>query len=403
MFLNIARTILITGAFFSVSGIPKGLAAEAQRPSPSSSQYDGMTLISIPVENGETFDVPVITSADALRRIKQALSVLMDRSPANAVQIRRLKARGQVTIVYDPHFPNTLGNPATLRVALFLPKYLLPMQAKEIKKTPEPAQKEFLVVIGRHGIKWPAADLAAVLVHELVGHGLQHLTDNRLDMRQMDIECEAWLYQEKAHQDFGLDKRSAEMVRFQQQLAFNCQEFIDYLNTTDPDTRQQWRRLNPDVPALLIKFKDYLAYLRTEGVVAKTRKFTKARRDKKLETTFKNGPASEIKRIGDVYQYGLGTLQDHATAAKWYRRAAESGCAEAQFILASLYLDGIGVARSGEEAYYWLSLVGRNASPGLAEKSRPLLKMALKNMTADQIAVANKRLGDVTPKSQSCK
>ncbi len=399
IFPKLSRTLLKMLIVLSLAAIPKGPATGGHLPSPLYSEYDGMTLVAIPLQNGETFDVPVIESAEGLERIKQALAVLMDRSPSSARHVQNLKDSGRVIVVYDPHYPNTPTSVATLKVALFSPKYL---PAAHANGSANPAQKEFLVVIGRHGIKWPATDLAAVLVHELVGHGGQHLTDNRLEMRQMDIECEAWLYQERAHQEFGLDKLSTEMIRFQQQLLFNCQEFINYLTRTDPDTRQQWRKLNPDVPVLLEKFKDYMAELQASGKIAKIKAFADAKREITHSQIFRDGPGSEINRIGDLYLYGMGTTQDYGLAAKWYRRAALLGCPDAQLGLATLYLDGLGIERSKVEAYFWLSLAAQNGTEDLLEKSTTLLKVALKDLTAGQIAAVNKRVSDVTANAETC-
>jgi len=398
MSLNVSRTLLLLLVFIIFLAILAQEGMGNHLPTPVSSRFEGMTLIAIPVEKGESFDVPIIGSGDALERLKQAVFVLLTRSPDNAGFIARLKARGPVNIVYDPHYPNTQVYPATLKVAMFLPKYL----PAEANSSAGPMDKEFLVVVGRHGIKWPVADLAAVLVHELVGHGMQHLTDRRLEMRQMDVECEAWLYQEKAHQDFGLDKLSPEMIRFQQQLAFNCHEFIDYLGRNDPDGRLQWRRLNPDVPVLLEKFNEYQETLHDQGVVAKARAFAKTKRDEKRSRIYRQGPLSEIKQIGDLYMYGMGGIQDYSLAIKWYTRAANLGCAPAQLRLAALYLDGVGVEKSPRQAYYWSQVIIQSGDPHLLERSKTLSKIALKDMTPDQVNVVDKRVGDASLVSQPC-
>jgi len=177
---------------------------------------------------------------------------------------------------------------------------------------------------------------------------------------------------------------------------------LSFLSRTDPDGREQWRQLNPDVPVLLTKFKTYLAELNARGAVARAKEFDKARREKKYNRIFQDGPASEIKQIGDLYLYGMGTTQDYGLAAKWYRRAADLGCAEARLRLAILYLDGIGVTQNMEQAHFWLSLTAQDGSRALVEQATPLLKKALKKMTAGQIAAANKRVRDMTPNSQPC-
>ncbi len=178
------------------------------------------------------------------------------------------------------------------------------------------------------------------------------MADRRLDMRQMDIECEAWMYQERAHQDFGLDKRSTEMIRFQQLLAFNCKEFIEFLGRTDPKGRQQWKKLNPDIPALLAKFETYRAELLAQGTVDKSNTYAESRVKKQDAITFEKGPAKKIMQVGDRLQFGLGSSPDAKQATVWYRRAAQMGCAEAQLRLAKMYLDGSGPGQNLRQAYY---------------------------------------------------
>ena len=73
-------------------------------------------------------------------------------------------------------------------------------------------------MVGRYGAKWPARELAAVLAHELVGHGMQQYRGRMEHVRTIDLECEAYLYEEQAYQDLGLDKRSSEMIKFRQAL-----------------------------------------------------------------------------------------------------------------------------------------------------------------------------------------
>ena len=49
------------------------------------------------------------------------------------------------------------------------------------------------------------------------------------------------------------------------------------------------------------------------------------------------GDAIAQNKIGVMYDLGRGVLEDDKEAAKWYRKAAEQGHAEAQINLASMY------------------------------------------------------------------
>lgn len=57
------------------------------------------------------------------------------------------------------------------------------------------------------------------------------------------------------------------------------------------------------------------------------------------------GDAVAQNQVGEIFERGIGTAPDPATAAQWYARAAEQGNAQAQFNLGSLYEQGQGVPR----------------------------------------------------------
>ena len=44
-----------------------------------------------------------------------------------------------------------------------------------------------------------------------------------------------------------------------------------------------------------------------------------------------------------MYEHDQDVDQSHATAAKWYRKAADQGCTQAQFSLGAMYHYGQGV------------------------------------------------------------
>ena len=90
---------------------------------------------------------------------------------------------------------------------------------------------------------------------------MQHFRDRIEGTRNADLECEATLYQEKAHQDLGMDKFSAEMIKFQKQLAGLCMNFIAYLKKNDPERARLWEAASPDVQELLRAFENYMKSL----------------------------------------------------------------------------------------------------------------------------------------------
>jgi len=215
------------------------------------SQYKGISLIGLSPPAGEEFDVPIVDAAQGLQIIAQALALIENGSAFGKAQIERLKKSGPVTIVYDPRYPDKMSNMASIQVALFSPHYY--------KRAGYNAPaSSFLVIVSRHGVKWPLKELAAVMAHELVGHGIQHLNNRWGKMRLIDMECEAWLYEEMAYQGLQMDKFSNVMIDFKKQLEKQCDSFLRYLRNNDPKGAALWDALNPDVPKLLEHFGPYL-------------------------------------------------------------------------------------------------------------------------------------------------
>lgn len=209
--------------------------------------YNGISLIGLNPPSGVSFDVPIVESEQALKVIAAALALIEASSPFSKAQIGRLKEKGPVRIVYDPRYPDKMANMATIQVALFSPHYYKPA-----------ANGTFLIIISRHGVKWPLQELAAVMVHELVGHGIQHLNNRWGKMRLIDMECESWLYEEMAYQGLKMDKFSSVMIDFKKQLEKQCDSFLRYLRNNDAKGAALWQTLNPDVPRLLEHFGLYL-------------------------------------------------------------------------------------------------------------------------------------------------
>ncbi len=73
--------------------------------------------------------------------------------------------------------------------------------------------------------------------------------------------------------------------------------------------------------------------------------------------------AETMYLLGLKYSLGEGVPQDRSDAAKWYRRAAESGHAGAQTSLGTMYKDGSGVPQDYDEALKWLSRAAEQGNP----------------------------------------
>ena len=93
----------------------------------------------------------------------------------------------------------------------------------------------------------------------------------------------------------------------------------------------------------------------------------------------------------------LRTVQNYSGAARWFRRAADQGHANAQAVLGSLYAVGLGVPKDFVKSYAWVSL----ALPRLAGRMRDRA-VALQDeldalMTPEQLGEAQKIAGNWRP------
>jgi hypothetical protein len=96
--------------------------------------------------------------------------------------------------------------------------------------------------------------------------------------------------------------------------------------------------------------------------------------------------------LATLYRDGCKTLpRDMVQAAQWYRKAAELGDAGAQGTLGSLYFMGQGVAQDYNEAYFWLDLAARSASPRQQQyaSNRQLVGT---HITTDEVDAAKERV-----------
>lgn len=76
----------------------------------------------------------------------------------------------------------------------------------------------------------------------------------------------------------------------------------------------------------------------------------------------KDGDKDAQFYVGQIFEKGLGTTPDYASAGEWYRKAADQGVSAAQIALGYFYEEGLGVEKNEVEAMNWY----RKAA-GLAE------------------------------------
>ncbi|MDP6517429.1 MAG: tetratricopeptide repeat protein [Alphaproteobacteria bacterium] len=337
--LVVAGTIMVGG---SSSGQSTDQGAE-----PLSARYRGIELIALAPEPGVDFGVGLIGQREGLDNVIAALDVIYQHSPFSVEALRTLQDNGNVILVYDTRYPDKKSEGHRMSVAIFLPGFFN-------REGDGSDRADFLVVIGRHGIKWPDRELAGIIVHELVGHGMQHLHGRMDYVRALDIECEAMLYEEKSYQDFGMDKLSTTMINFRVQLErYECSDFKAYMGQHQSSQMKLWDGVTPDVPRLLAIFGDYVDYLAEEGISQAAIGAAERLRDEELERIFEGGTPDQQFQVANRFFEGFGVARDPAEAAKWFRRAAEQGHAEAQYILGSMSFRGQGVPQDHAEAVKW--------------------------------------------------
>lgn len=352
-------------------------------------EHRGIRLVGMSIPPKDAYDVELLAPGPALENVKRAIDLIYAASPFSAERIETLKKNGKVTLVYDAAFPKS--RLATVIIAAFFPDFF---QAEK------GGDKEFLVVISRFGVKWPTDKLAAVIVHELVGHGLQHLRGRTEKDRKIDKECEALIYEERAYQDFAVRRDSRNMKQFRKDVRDKwCADFRRHLTQAGRNADKMWNYGKPDVPELLVHFDRYIADLRESGVAGKAVAAAKVKRADdlaRLEVRAKETRDPDAMfLLGTRYLKGIGVTRDAGLGAKWIAAAADTGHARAQHVLGVLYSSGYGVAKDPATAYMWLTLAAKRGFSD-AKVARKKLEGAL---SPAERALAEKRAGEWRPMS----
>ncbi|WP_245261540.1 tetratricopeptide repeat protein [Ancylobacter sp. FA202] len=89
------------------------------------------------------------------------------------------------------------------------------------------------------------------------------------------------------------------------------------------------------------------------------------------------GSTDGINMVGRCHELGWGAPIDPTRAAALYRQAAERGHGWAQFNLATLLLDGRGVAADRIQALHWYVRAARNGEADVAAKAATMIGRSL--------------------------
>ena len=97
--------------------------------------------------------------------------------------------------------------------------------------------------------------------------------------------------------------------------------------------------------------------------------------------------------LGVMYFQGRGFKQDRSIAAIWFHKAALKGHGGAQLAFGSVHIRGVGVYQNLHQAYKWLALATSSKSGKISEQAKNLLKDAAQLMTPDEIRDAKEDAG----------
>ena len=103
-----------------------------------------------------------------------------------------------------------------------------------------------------------------------------------------------------------------------------------------------------------------------------------------IKTKAERGDAKAQFNLAMIYDEGLGVKENDAKAAHWYRKAAAQGNAFAQAFLGTMYARGEGVPMNHTIAYAWLILA---SAQGIDEVTESLDFLSEK-MTPDEMEQA---------------
>ncbi len=324
-----------------------------------SEEHRGVLLAAKPLP-GEKLDITPASPAAAIKAMASAVDQVYAKSSFAADKINQLKKNGRIQIVYDAEFPKL--NLLDLTIAAFFPDFF----------QHGTKNKDFVVVVGRYGAKWTPDELAAVIVHELVGHGLQHLRRHTSFMRNLDLECEAYLYQEQYYQAAKFDRTTRDQAGFRDALTNQwCSDFIRYMRKHAPDKMIWWGPAPIQVPKLLKIFAQYAQHLKKTGVAGKAIKTDRA----KLANNFKaleaeagrSGDPEKLFQLGFRYYRGIGVEKNKRTGLDWIYKAANHGHAKAQAIIGRAFERGDYERKDPVEAYKWYVLASKGGERRVAK------------------------------------
>lgn len=115
----------------------------------------------------------------------------------------------------------------------------------------------------------------------------------------------------------------------------------------------------------------------------------------KLVREAEKGDAKAMAKIAEIYCGGINIEQDDQVCGVWMRRAAESGHSRSQYMLGTMYEQGLGMRTDYAQAYRWYKIafedsgyhMAGSAAEKLEGKMRPEQMVRAKAMIEESRAV----------------
>jgi hypothetical protein len=115
-----------------------------------------------------------------------------------------------------------------------------------------------------------------------------------------------------------------------------------------------------------------------------------------------SGFAGAQNNFGDMFENGEGVPKSAADAVYWYTRSALQGEPTAYLSLGSCFAEGIGVKKDLVEAYFWLALaIPRLSDGGNKNAAKSKISEIEKQMSPEQIQKGQRKATDFRPYIQT--
>lgn len=92
-----------------------------------------------------------------------------------------------------------------------------------------------------------------------------------------------------------------------------------------------------------------------------------------------SGNAEAQNNLGTMYFNGEGVKQDYAEALKWFQKAAGQGIPNAQFNVGVMYYKGLGVKQDTQKALEWLQKAADQGDEGAKKTIESIKKQPAGN------------------------